>query len=78
VDGVCVGPGDEVEGGWDDNAALDGQRQQDDEDIPPQHNSFHTQMFITRATVTLSKFFKKYLHFLSTYPPTFFTSRISK
>ncbi len=52
------GPGDEVEGGWDDNAALDGQRQQDDEDIPPQHNSFHTQMLIILDTVPLSKFSK--------------------
>jgi hypothetical protein len=57
VDGVCVLPGDEVEGGWDDDAALDGQGQQDDEDIPPQHNSFHTQMLITFATISLSKFF---------------------
>jgi hypothetical protein len=39
---MSVGPGDEVEGGRDDDAALDGQRQQDDEDIPPQHNSFHS------------------------------------
>ncbi len=52
---MSVGPGDEVEGGWDDNAALDGQRQQDDEDIPPQHNSFYTQMLITVYAVPLSK-----------------------
>jgi hypothetical protein len=55
---LCVGPGDEVECGWDDNAALDGQRQQDDEDIPPQHNSFHTQMLTTVDTIPLSKFLK--------------------
>ncbi len=55
---MCVWPGDEVEGGRDDNAALDGQRQQDDEDIPPQNNSFHAQMLITLDTVPLSKFSK--------------------
>ncbi len=58
MDGVCAGPGDEVEGGGDDNAALDGQRQQDDEDIPPQHNSFHKQILVSPDPVPLSKFSK--------------------